>query len=303
MKRISALAFVAGLLAISSPAQSQQQVTLRYQPRLAQPAYSSNGPLVAIDEGHANFHTLAGRYAPFGALALADGYRAAGHPGPLTAASLTGVGVLVIANALPAGPSEPAFTAAEIAAVKTWVAQGGSLLLIADHSPFGAAAAPLAAAFGVTMGQHYVVASQGGRGTANIRYTGHELGDHPIITGRTPKERVRAVTAFTGQSLVGPADASALLVIPAGALEVADGAAIARLNRGEGVPSQAAGGRAQLLALPFGQGRVVVAGEAAMFTAQRVDRGGGDATDVGLMVDDDRQLALNVLHWLTRLIG
>jgi hypothetical protein len=58
------------------------------------------------------------------------------------------------------------------------------------------------------------------------------------------------------------------------------------------------GGRAQAIALPFGRGRVVVAGEAAMFTEQ--DFPWGDR--VGLTSDDAQQFALNVLHWLTRLI-
>ncbi|HEX7929434.1 MAG TPA: hypothetical protein VF470_00800, partial [Sphingomicrobium sp.] len=35
------------------------------------------GPLVAIDAAHNNYHTLKGRYAPFGAVLENDGYRLA----------------------------------------------------------------------------------------------------------------------------------------------------------------------------------------------------------------------------------
>jgi hypothetical protein len=60
----------------------------------------------------------------------------------------------------------------------------------------------------------------------------------------------------------------------------------------------AAGGRAQGLALEVDAGRVVILGEAGMLRAQR-ERGGAL---VGMNVPsyDNRQLALNILHWLSR---
>jgi hypothetical protein len=65
------------------------------------------------------------------------------------------------------------------------------------------------------------------------------------------------------------------------------------------VPARSAGGRAQALAMPFGKGRVVIAGEAAMFTEQIISGLGR----VGLRDHDDQQFALNAMHWLSRLIG
>ena len=58
-----------------------------------------------------------------------------------------------------------------------------------------------------------------------------------------------------------------------------------------------AGGRAQGLALEFGTGRVVVLGEAGMLTAQR---DGDERFGMNVSGNDDRQLALNVMHWLSR---
>ncbi len=68
--------------------------------------------------------------------------------------------ILVIANALGEvsdGSMGPAFTSMECDAVRDWVRGGGSLLLIADHAPFGDAAAILAQRFGVEMGRGYVM--------------------------------------------------------------------------------------------------------------------------------------------------
>lgn len=61
-------------------------------------------------------------------------------------------------------------------------------------------------------------------------------------------------------------------------------------------------GRAQALALTRGRGRVVILGEAAMFTSQlsgpeKVRWGGLNNPKL-----DNEQLALNILHWLSGLI-
>ena len=59
--------------------------------------------------------------------------------------------------------------------------------------------------------------------------------------------------------------------------------------------------RAQGVALELGRGRVVVLGEAAMLTAQVTGRA---AVRFGMNLpgNDDRQLALNIIHWLARTI-
>jgi hypothetical protein len=50
--------------------------------------------------------------------------------------------------------------------------------------------------------------------------------------------------------------------------------------------------------MQFGKGRVVVIGEAAMLTAQVV---GSARLPLGMNYpgNDNRQLALNIMHWLT----
>ena len=110
------------------------------------PAYTRGGPTVAIDEAHSNFHTAGGEYRPFADLLTADGYRIIASTRKFDRGILAGVDLLVIANArdlaaLLAGDlSKPAFTEHECDIVRDWVHDGGSLLLIADHAPFGNAA-------------------------------------------------------------------------------------------------------------------------------------------------------------------
>lgn len=289
--------FVAASLALCVPAFAQQVADPDYKPKVAEPAFTGEGPVVAIDQAHRNFHTLDGRYAPFAALLRADGYRVQPLASSATAETLAGIGILMIANAR-SEETQPAFAQPEIAAIKAWVGQGGSLLLIADHAPFGAAAAPLAAAFGVEMGQGYVAVRQDGAVTSRIVFSSRTLGAHPILSGRKPAERVRRVESFTGQSLGVPQGGTALLILPEDALEVAGPPQVAALRRGESAPGRRVGGRAQAVAIEHGKGRVVIAGEAAMFTAQRMQAG----NEAGLTVADDERFALNTMRWLARAV-
>jgi len=294
---------LSALLGLALLAPGSQSVSNKYQPRIEHPAYAGKGPVVAIDGAHNDYHTMAGSYAPFARLAAADGFQVRPLASSISAESLRGTDILVIANARGARAGAPAFTPGEIAALQSWLKGGGALFLIADHAPFADPVRPLAGALGVDMGGGFAAVMDGGRVTSQIHYRGRALGPHPIIAGRTPRERVRAATVFTGQSLSGPPGSTSLLILGADAVEVADKDGIEALRNGRRVPGERVGGRAQLVAFSYGKGRVVVGGEAAMFTAQRVRLPGGQVEETGLPVDDDKQLTLNILHWLSRLIG
>jgi hypothetical protein len=58
------------------------------------------GPVVCVDAGHHNFHTLDGRYFTFGKLLRGDGFQTVSVDEPFDGPSLGGCAVLVIANAL-----------------------------------------------------------------------------------------------------------------------------------------------------------------------------------------------------------
>ena len=57
------------------------------------------------------------------------------------------------------------------------------------------------------------------------------------------------------------------------------------------------------IAMSFGEGRVAIFGEAAMFSAQ-VAGSGAQLFKMGMNAEgnDDRQFALNVMHWLARVL-
>lgn len=297
--------FAALLLTTTAAAAQQQMVDPGFKPHVAKPAYATAPPVIAIDEAHANFHTAAGRYAPFAALMRADGATVRANTGKFDAATLAGVDVLVIANARARG-GESAFAPAEQDALHQWVTGGGALLLIADHAPFGSATAGLARRFGIDMGQGYVVArgERDKRPSTRILFTRDMLGKHPIIAGRDG-ETVRRVRSFTGQSLSIPDGAVALLRLPKDAVEVADANAVSALVQGRTVAGSKVGERAQALAMTLGKGRVVVLGEAGMLTAQILQQPGGGTHSFGMSDgdNDNQQFALNIMHWLTRLTG
>jgi hypothetical protein len=285
-------------------ATGQQSPDPEFNTTVAHPAYSKNYPRVVFDEAHNNFHTTTGRYKPFVDLISSDGYNVVPGRKLFAKPSLSTFKVLVIANALGAedvddeGAEGSAFTEEECDVVRDWVKSGGSLLLIADHAPFGGAAESLGKRFGVEMSKGYTFDPEndfktlGGTSTLLFSRENKRLLDHPITQGRNAGERIHQVLTFTGQSLKGPGTSSILLLLSPTARDKPDR---------ESQTSVSAAGRAQGIAFKFGKGRVVVLGEAAMLSAQLA---GAEKRPMGMNVpgSDNRQLVLNIMHWLSGLL-
>lgn len=300
MKR--ALTVCLFLLCLSVVVGAQQLADPEFNTNVANPAYTKSEPRVLFDEAHHNFHTTDGRYKPFADLLRNDGYRVVRNRQAFSKETLSSFKVLIIANALGAedmddnGADASAFTEEECQAVQEWVKGGGSLLLIADHAPFGGAAASLASRFGVDMSKAFTYDTANSvEGNPSLLIFSREnklLATHPITEGRDEKERVNRVESFTGQSLKGPADSASILKLADTAKDTPD------QNMETSV---SAAGRAQALAFKFGKGRVVVQGEAAMLSAQI---SGPEKLKMGMNVpgNDNRQYALNVMHWLSGLL-
>ena len=304
---------------------SSQAADGSYEPFVAEPAFSGRArPEVLIDEAHYNVHTMGGSYAPFAQLLRRDGYWVRRLSVPHSAEALrsnTNVRrVLVIANplgwrgalqaVLGRGRLErlvrlrpDGITRDERAAIEAWVRGGGSLLLVADHAPAGEAARALAAVFGVEMTNWWAEdyehhdETTGNPGFLVFSRDNGLLGRHPIIEGRGESEAIGRVMTFTGQALRPPPGSAALLTRAASAREYP----FSRSREHEG---RSAGGLAQALALEHGAGRVVVLGEAAMITAQTTRLPEGTALRFGMSRSDtdNRQFALNVMHWLTGIL-
>jgi hypothetical protein len=314
----------ANVLLLGIAINAQQMADPSFNSSVQRPAYTRTHPTVVIDEAHSNFHTAEGRYKPFADLLRSDGYRVLSGTKRFEKGSLKGVRVLVISNAQAPDATDdfsgPAFTEQECDVLRDWVRTGGSLLLIADHAPLGGAAEKLAKRFGVEMGKGFVFDLTNSEGNPTLLVFSREnglLGDHPLLRGRNPSEQVKRVVAFTGQSLGVPDGAIALLKLGPSAYESPSrkelGAALG-MDSKEGpaqksitAHAQPVGGRAQGIAMKFGKGRLVVFGEAAMFSAQVIRFKEGEQQrefKMGMNVpgSDDRQLALNVLHWLSGLL-
>ena len=301
-------------LAPLAAAQVQQLPDSTFAPNVADPAFKARHPRILFDEAHNNFHTLDGRYQAFAALMRADGCVLTPNRAPFTAAGLAGHDVLVIANA--AGDTLatatdstvalPAFTPEEVEAVHRWVSGGGALYLIADHAPFGSAAEILSRRFGVEMSKGYTgdsLQAQDAGSVTNIKFTRERgsLGDHPILNGRNANERIEKIVAFTGQSLLGPAGSTPIMILSDGSFDLPLEALRLQQDEkammAESVPAK---GRSMGVALEVGKGRALIQAEAAMLTAQLIVRPGKETFKFGMNQPglDNQQYALNAMRWL-----
>ena len=178
----------------------------------------------------------------------------------------------------------PALTPDECEAVLDWIFAGGALLLITDHAPWATPSRCLTAGLGVAISNsrattdpnHYL--REGNMGWLVFTREAGLIGDHPVTRGGNDEERVDDVVTFSGQSLKGPSDFTPFLILSPTAVD--------RVESGDRI---SAAGRAQGVAGRFGDGRVVVLGEAMMFM------------EFGLAYSDydNRQLALNIVRWLS----
>jgi len=295
------------LLLIAIVAVAQQIPDPTFNPTVARPAYNNKEhPRVLFDEAHHNFHRAGGRYKAFADLVTNDGYRVAPNSREFTKEALAGYDILVIANPLGAdvesgadfaAANKPAFTEPECDAVWAWVNAGGALLLIADHYPVGAAAGILAKRFGVDMSNAFT------DDPVNYDPQLHDilfsranklLVDHAITRGRNESERINRIVTFTGQSLTGPKGSVAFLKLADTATDALPPDRKTKVS---------AAGRAQGIALKLGNGRVVVMGEAAMLTAQLAGPNKAPFGGLNIPSIDNRQLALNIMHWLSKLLN
>src|SRR5215207_3186646 len=229
MKLFAAICFS---LFLTTSIVAQQAPDPEFNTSVENPAYKKDSPRVMFDEAHHNFHTTEGRYKPFVDLLINDGYRVIRNRQPFTKTSLSSYKVLVISNALGAeedddeGADSSAFTDEEIQTVYDWVKAGGSLLLIADHAPFGGAAATLASRFGVDMSKGYThdEANSVASSPSELIFSRENklLVSHPITEGRGENEKIHLLRSFTGQSLKGPDESMVILKLSDGALDSPD---------------------------------------------------------------------------------
>jgi hypothetical protein len=292
------------------PQTLQTGVDLGFTTNVSRPAYTARHPKVLFDEAHNNADKSSGRYKPFADLITSDGYTVVPNTAGFSKSALAGVEVLAVVNA--SGPPEQrgssAFSKEECEVVRAWVNAGGALLLITDHSPFSEAVADLSKLFDVDLTKGYTIDAfhhnTESEDTTELIFTRENglLMDHPITRGRDASEQVNRIITFSGTSLKGPPGSVSFLKLADTAMDILP-PAHKPASPDEPAPDHrqvSAAGRAQGAALSFGKGRVVVLGEAAMLTAQVAPR--GFRFGMNLPGIDNRQLALNIMHWLSGLL-
>lgn len=287
------------LIAGSARLCAQQMPDDDFDFEIKDPAYpKSGGPVISIDEAHLNFHTLEGRYSAFAKVLKSDGYRLVAGKDKFAQASLNQSRILVIAN--PLGdtgewklPTQPAFSNEEVEAVRQWVNNGGSLFLIADHMPCAGAAANLAAAFGFNFINGFAMRQEDGPEMFS-RQLGN-LSDTPVTRGHGKGEKIETIQMFTGSAFLPPPDATVITRL--GKNYTIELASVA-WQFSETTPKLSGMHFANGAMLQYGKGRVVVFGEAAMFTAQVQ---GPEKRKMGMNLPsakENPQLLLNIIHWL-----
>lgn len=255
-------------------------------------------PVVFIDEAHSNFLTIDGRYKPFSQVLMSDGYTVKPSKQKFTLEYLQPADILVIANALDKNrrdwtpPFEDAFDPEEVEAVKQWVYQGGSLFLVADHTPFPKVIEKLAGAFGFKFNNGHV-------GDAIFRLDNKTLVDHAITKGDSYSESIVQVKTFGGSAFQIPENAKPLLILGK--------RAVSRMPEipfqvNAKTPRVSMDGWSQGAVLKVGKGRVAVFAEGMMFSSQVNTATGKKYGLVSAGAEQNEQFLLNVMHWLSEKI-
>jgi hypothetical protein len=282
-----------------------QRADKDFDVRVEKQTYTTTAPVILFDEGHNNFHTTEVLYQPFATLVKNDGYQLKTLTGKVSAASLHTANIFVIANAKGKGDLNdmPAFTEEESEAIKEWIESGGSLLLIADHFPFGTAVENLGNRIGINfqkgMVQDSIYYDKRLKDQSQLVFSKENklLVEHDITRG------VDKVISFTGQSIKCiDSTCTSFLSLSEAAYDMTPNTKLTKDGKDTRVEvtynnPQPAKGRSQGVALTLGRGKVVCLGEAAMLTAQK-DR---DGNKVGMNYNpDNKKLVLNIMHWLTQ---
>jgi len=271
------------------------------------PAYpDGNGPDIYLDEGHYNRHTYGGlgSFIAFKDVLIKDGYQIISSIEQFTDIVLQNVRLLVIPLAQDEKNLEPmwenpvysAFKQSEIAAIKNWVENGGSLFLIVDHHPFAGASKDLAMEFGFELFNGH--AEDFSQISQDIFHRANgTLGSNVITDGRDISEKVDSIKTFSGAALKLPEDASPILTFDGDWEQWLPEVAWDFSN----IESESIEGLSQGAFKRFGNGKIVVFGDGNMFSAQNTDWGGA----MGFIAPNTKhnhKLLLNIVHYLDGLL-
>jgi len=322
MVRITAILLLTGLVA-STKAVAQQSA---FAP--------GSGPTVLIDLGHNSLFLMEPNLSPMTRL-RDDGYLTQTLTGPFTEEALAGVDIVIMAapladrNALrlPADCAPPpdmtpecfeaidaqiavvwrhpipsAFSVEELDTLQAWVERGGGLFLVFDIFPFPGAIEALAGRFGVEVSNGFAVdgAALPNLGIEVVEQAGNfvfnradgTLVEHAVTNGRSSAERVDAVASIVGSAFRLPLGGQSLLTFGPSSVSLLPEVA---WEFSEATPRQPIDGWSQGGLLRVGEGRLAIFGESGILAH-------GPRFDERHPEEQNSQLVLNVVHWLSGLL-
>ena len=300
------LIILAFMLSLGTGSFTQMLNDSSFNASVSKPKYKKqSGPHILIDAGHHNFIVEMGLIKPFVDLASNDGYKTSIDCGAFTPAYLAEYQIVLITPAMPFKfgskkdiTDEITFSNQELLALKEWVSNGGSLIILSEHAPIDKSMTPLLNTFGIQSSVGAVYDPVNCDTTIKLslyetilkftKNNGLLNSNHPIITGAKKKEIIQNIETYTGSALTGPNYTTILKL-----------GSTATIRKWNGI-LPAGGGDSQCLAGSFGKGKIMAMGDCNGFTAMYVNSG-GKKFYAGMQVKeyDWKQFVLNTLHWLS----
>lgn len=273
-----------------------------YDVSISDPKLINLKPRVLFDEAHQNHHKIETTYKPFATLITNDGCRVNSTVKPIDNMALANSDIYIIATAM--GREDPGdtspFSKNEIDLVEQWVQNGGSLLIITEHFPFGLAMAPLLNKFGVQVHNGY---------TEDTLLNNKEVRDALLFTKSTGSlnqthpilDKVERLNTFTGSSVKGDSTWTQLLIFTPNAQNYNVKVTVNKngndiITNVEYADFYSAKGYSQAICKQYNKGKLVVLAESAFLTAQ-IDKN-GNKYGMNVPNEDNKQFVLNLIRWL-----
>jgi hypothetical protein len=261
-------------------------------------------PKVLFDEAHKNHHQIEKTYQPFATLITNDGCIVKSTDNPIDKTALANTDIYVIGTAM--GKEDPGdkspFSQNEIDQIEQWINDGGSLLLITEHFPFGLAMTPVLSRFGLQVHNGYtedtLLNNKEVRDALLFKKSKGNLNTtHPIL------ENIEKLNTFTGSSVKGDSTWTQLLIFTNNAQNY--NVKVDVKKKGTDITTSVeyadfypAIGFSQGVCKQYGKGKIVVLAESAFITAQ-LDKN-GNKYGMNIADEDNKQFVLNLMRWLAK---
>lgn len=277
-------------------------------------AAAESRPVIVFDRGHHNYgidesdHVIEQFLSEHGFIVRQDTEL-------ITRRGLEGVDIFHTSNALAAEnvdhwalPTPSAFTPNEIRILLRWVHEGGSLLVVIEHMPFGGSYDALATALGLDVSNGFAVDERllsgyspdiiSSAGDLLFRRRKGLLLDHPIMNGRTPYGPIDHLATNTGSAFRLPAQGLSLITFDSNVVSLEPDVSWAFDG---GTPRVSVAGWSQAGIMELGNGRVAVLGDNFLISAPAY-------LEPPYVVDENNeaergthnhQFTLNLYRWLS----